>query len=87
VLGSVDVASGVQPHMHATHDLPGAARRIVLLQDLHLELHVFLESGRRTHAEILGIELEADVDDLLEGGQHGKSLVGDRHPRPERVVT
>src|SRR5258705_654225 len=87
MLGCIDVAPGVQPHMHATHDLPGAARRVVLLYDLHFELHVFLESGRRTHAEILGIDLKADVDDLLELGQHGGSLFCNRHPRPERVVT
>ena len=81
------MAPGVQPHVHATNDLPGAARRVVLLYDLHFKLHVFLESGRRTHAEILGIELKADVDDLLEPGQHGGSSFCNRHPRPERVVT
>ena len=85
VLGSIDVAPGVQPHVHATHDLPGAARRVVLLDDLHFELHVFLESGGRTHAEIPGIKLKADVDDLLVLGQHGGSLFGNRHPRHERV--
>ena len=75
VLRGVDVAAGVQAHMHAAHDLAGAARRVVLLEDLHLELHVLLESRGRAHRVVLGIELEADVDDGLVGKRHGASLV------------
>ena len=63
VLGRVDVAAGVQAHMNPAHDLAGAARRVVLLDDLHFELHVFLESRRRAHGEILRIKLETEVDE------------------------
>ena len=75
VLRRVDVAAGVQAHMHAAHDLARAARRVVLLEDLHLELHVLLESRGRAHRVVLGVEFEADVDDGLVGKRHGASLV------------
>lgn len=66
MLGSIDVAAGVQAHMHPAHDLAGSFRGIVLLEHLHLELHVLLEARRRAHAEFRVVELQADVDDLLD---------------------
>ncbi len=66
VLGRIDVAARVQAHVHPTHDLPRPAGRLVLLEGLHLELHVLLEAGRRAHAEVLGVELETDVDDFFD---------------------
>jgi len=70
VLRRVDVTASVQPHVHAAHDLAGASRRIMLLDDLHLELHVLFESRGRAHREILRIELETDVDDPLKLNGH-----------------
>ena len=72
VLRRIDVAAGMQPHMHPAHDLPCPARRVVLLEDFHLELHVPLEPRRRAHRKILWVELEADVDDRLGVQQHGR---------------
>ena len=72
VLRRIDVAAGMQPHMHPAHDLPRPARRVVLLEDLHLELHVPLESRGRAHRKILWVELEADVDDRLGVQRHGR---------------
>ena len=46
VLGRVDMAAGMQAHMDAAHDLAGAARRVVLLEHLHGELHVLGEFRR-----------------------------------------
>ena len=50
VLGRVDVAAGMQTHVHAAHDLPRALRGVMLLEHLHLELQVLLETGGRAHA-------------------------------------
>src|SRR3954465_11177830 len=75
VLRRVDMAAGMQAHMHAPHDLAGAPGCVVLLEDLHLELHVRLESRRRAHRIIFWIELEADIDDGLIGKRHGASLL------------
>ena len=36
VLGRIDVAAGMQAHMHAAHDLPRAFRSVMLLEHLHL---------------------------------------------------
>jgi hypothetical protein len=58
----------------AAHDLAGAARRVMLLDHLHRELHVLLEPGRRAHREVLRIEFEAYVDDLEIRRQHESSL-------------
>ncbi|HEV3162263.1 MAG TPA: hypothetical protein VGZ89_20085 [Xanthobacteraceae bacterium] len=70
----VDMTAGVQPHVDAAHDLAGAARRVMLLDHLHRELHVLLEPGRRAHREVLRIEFEAYVDDLEIRRQHESSL-------------
>jgi hypothetical protein len=67
------MTAGMQPHMDAAHDLPGAARRVMLLDHLHRELHVLLEPGRRAHREVLRIEFEAYVDDLEIRRQHESS--------------
>ena len=64
MLGRIDVAAGVQPHVDAAHDLAGAAGGVEVLDDLDLELHVALEARRRPHVEVAGVELEADVDEL-----------------------
>ena len=80
VLGRVDVAAGMQAHMDAAHDLAGAARRVVLLEHLHGELHVLRESGGRAHAEIFRIELETDVDDLTAGYWHAAPFPGLEEP-------
>src|SRR5438128_1203095 len=70
VLGRIDMTAGVQAHVNAAHDLPRSARRVVLFEDLHLELHVALESGGRAHREVFRVELKADVDDGLIGQRH-----------------
>jgi hypothetical protein len=70
VLRSIDMAAGVQPHVDAAHDLAGAAGRIVLLDHLHRELHVLLETRGRAHREILRIEFKAYIDDLEIRRQH-----------------
>jgi hypothetical protein len=66
VLGRIDVAARMQAHVDAAlrsgRRLPG----VMLLEHLHLKLQVFLEAGRRPHAELRVVELEADVDDLLD---------------------
>ena len=46
VLWRIDMASGMEPHVHAAHDLAGAARRVVLLQGLDRELHVLGKAFR-----------------------------------------
>lgn len=80
VLGRVDVASRMQPHMDATNDLPGSARRVMLLDDLHLELHVLGKSRRHAHGEILGIELEAEIDQVSACNCMDPPVAA-RHPR------
>ena len=66
VFGRIDVAARVQAHVHPAHDLPRPAGSVVLLENLHLELHVLLEAGRRAHGKVLGVELETDVDDFFD---------------------
>ena len=73
VLGRVDMAPGMEPHVDAAHDLSRAARRVVLLQHLDRELHVLAEALGRVHAVLAAVELEADVDDLAEAQRHGRS--------------
>ena len=80
VLGRVDVTAGMQAHMDAAHDLAGTARRVVLLEHLHGELHVLGEFGRRAHAEIFRIELKTDVDDLAAGYGHAAPFPGLAEP-------
>ena len=70
VFGRIHVAAGMETHVHAAHDLPGAAWRVVLLDHLHLELHVLREPRGRAHREILRIKLQADVDDLSKLNGH-----------------
>src|SRR5712691_70075 len=70
VLGRIDMAAGMQAHVHAAHDLPGSFRSVVLLEDFHLELHVPLESRGRAHGELRVVELETDVDDLSDRQRH-----------------
>ena len=67
MLRRIDVAAGMQPHVNAAHDLAGAARRVVLLEHLHGELHILGEARGRAHAEILRIEFERNVDDFPGG--------------------
>ena len=43
MLGRIDMAAGMQAHMHAAYDLPGSARRVVFLEDFQLKLHILLE--------------------------------------------
>jgi hypothetical protein len=70
VFGRIHVAAGMQAHVHAAHDLARAAGRVVLLEHLHLELHVLRESRGRAHGEVLRIKLQADVDDLSKLNGH-----------------
>jgi hypothetical protein len=49
VLGRINVATRVQAHVHAAHDLACAAGRVVFFQYLQLELHVPLKACWRTH--------------------------------------
>src|SRR5262249_16929059 len=70
MFGRVHVTAGMKTHVHAPHDLAGATRRVMLLDHLHLELHVLLESRRRAHGEVLRVELEADIDHLLKLNAH-----------------
>src|SRR5260370_2684593 len=73
VLGRIDVAAGMQTHMHAAHDLSRSARRIVLLENLHGELQIPGEAGGRAHCKVLLIELQTEVDDFAGGCWHGRS--------------
>src|SRR5262249_14358484 len=75
VLRGIDVAPGVQTHVHPAHDLALPSRSVVLLEDLHLELNVLLETRRRAHRKILGIELQAYVDDSFDGERHALPLL------------
>src|SRR5258707_9185949 len=70
VFGGIHVAAGMEPHVHPAHDLAGATRRVVLLDHLHLELHVLREPRRRAHREVLRIKLEADIDDVSKLNGH-----------------
>src|SRR5262249_1469573 len=63
-------AAGMQAHVHAAHDLAGAARRVVLFDHLHLKLHVLLEPRGGAHGKVLRIELQADIDDLSKLNGH-----------------
>src|SRR5262249_51834183 len=66
VFRRLDLPAALRPHVNAPHDLARPAWSFVLLENLHLELHVLLEAGRRTHAKVLGVELETDVDDFFD---------------------
>src|SRR5262249_30188179 len=54
VFGRIHVAAGMQAHVHAAHDLTRAAGRVVLLEHLHLELHVLRESRGVCMAKFFG---------------------------------
>ena len=75
VFRGIDMAAGMQAHMHAAHDLTGATRGVMLLDHFHLELHVLLEAGRGAHLELRVVQLEADVDDLAYRECHADSLL------------
>ena len=66
LLGRIDVAAGMQTHVHAAHDLPCSFASIMLLEHLHLELQVLLETRGRSHAKFGIVELEADIEDVLD---------------------
>ena len=63
----IDMAAGMQAHVHAAHDLARPFRGIVLLEDFQLELQILRKARRRPHAEFRIVEFEADVDDLPDG--------------------
>src|SRR5262249_18563709 len=65
--------SRMQTHVHTAHDLPRAFRRIMLLENLNLELQVLLEARRRAHLEFRIVKLQADIDDLFDCKRHGMS--------------
>lgn len=58
----IDMAAGMQSHVHAAYPLPQTAIAVIL-DDLGLELHVLPESRISPHTELVRIEFEADVDD------------------------
>ena len=61
VLRRVDMAAGVQAHVHAAHHLPQALVGIVRFHQFDLELHVELEAIQHLHLESLVIQLQADI--------------------------
>jgi hypothetical protein len=42
--------------MDASHDLPSSARRIVFLDDLKFELHIFLEAAWCPHVKFVSVQ-------------------------------
>jgi hypothetical protein len=75
VFRRIDVAAGMEAHMDAPHDLARTAGRVVLLENLHRELHVLLEARRRAHDKVSAIQFQTEVDDGVGSEQHGVSLV------------